>query len=148
VTKRIPDPNCRTCHGYGVGSVPSGSDPSIVCPACGGSASRVPEGYEYQPPAPGARVVCKNSIEVCTHPAARRITRVAHGFLGDAPAGTIEILCADCGADIEAPTVGDTITAVRTNEVGTVTYVAPEGAIDVRFADDTNCRLGLSEYQR
>jgi hypothetical protein len=37
----------------------------------------------------------------CDHPAARRIERVAHGFLNDAPAGTVEVLCGDCGAEVD-----------------------------------------------
>jgi len=37
-------------------------------------------------------------IDPCDHYYSAHVVRRAHGFLGDAPAGTIEILCADCGA--------------------------------------------------
>lgn len=35
-------------------------------------------------------------MTTCTHDG-ERTERTAHGKLGDAPAGTIETLCADCG---------------------------------------------------
>lgn len=36
--------------------------------------------------------------DLCDHYYSGHVVRRAHGFLGDAPAGTIEVLCADCGA--------------------------------------------------
>lgn len=42
---------------------------------------------------------------------------------------------------------GATVLATLTGETGTVTWVSPEGAIDVDFPDGTNCHLLLSEYR-
>lgn len=38
--------------------------------------------------------------ETCSHPKNERTSRIAHGFLGDAPAGTVQHLCGGCGADV------------------------------------------------
>lgn len=43
-------------------------------------------------------------------------------------------------------TKGSTVIALLTGERGTVTYVSPEGAVNVSFPDNTNCRLAPSEY--
>lgn len=41
------------------------------------------------------------AVAFCDHVGTDRVTRTAHGYLGDAPAGTIEILCGACGAEVE-----------------------------------------------
>lgn len=37
--------------------------------------------------------------EPCDCVGTGRVTRVAHGYLGDAPRGTVQVLCAECGDD-------------------------------------------------
>jgi hypothetical protein len=38
---------------------------------------------------------------LCIHPLDERTTRVAHGFLGDAPRGTVQTCCTGCGSVVE-----------------------------------------------
>lgn len=40
------------------------------------------------------------SAELCTHPDDERTVRVAHGYLGDRPRHTTEIMCFGCGATL------------------------------------------------
>lgn len=40
--------------------------------------------------------------EACDH-SGDTVERVAHGYLGDAPAGTVELLCSECGAEVAPP---------------------------------------------
>lgn len=40
------------------------------------------------------------TADTCDHVGAERVTRTAHGYLGDAPRGTAQILCGDCGATL------------------------------------------------
>lgn len=48
--------------------------------------------------------------EMCDHVNTERVTRTAHGYLGDAPAGTVETLCADCGAEVDHAPACDLVT--------------------------------------
>lgn len=48
---------------------------------------------------------------LCAHVGEERATRTAHGHLGDAPAGTVQVLCAACGTVLEeVPPAGAPIT--------------------------------------
>lgn len=51
-------------------------------------------------PSTGGVVLTVTGPDRCTHPASERFDRTAHGYLGDAPAGTIQEMCAGCGAVI------------------------------------------------
>ncbi len=53
-------------------------------------------------------------IDTCDHYYAGHVVRIAHGFLGDAPQGTIEILCSDCGA--QTGTLPSTMTLREADE--------------------------------
>lgn len=46
-------------------------------------------------------VAAGRRAERCTHVGEPTIERTAHGFLGDRPAGTVELLCAACGGVLE-----------------------------------------------
>lgn len=50
----------------------------------------------------GVCVPCLEAeLELCDHVDDERVERIAHGYLGDAPAGTRELLCAGCGSEVE-----------------------------------------------
>lgn len=82
----MPDPiKCTTCH----------------CPI---EADRF--GLRHVgPSAPASAGHRPTSDELCDHDPAGIVERVAHGYLGDAPVGTRQRLCGDCGEtlpDLEA----------------------------------------------
>jgi hypothetical protein len=70
----------------------------------------------------GDRVVCANTIELCSHPRGRRFDAVCH-TIGGHPAGEERRLCGDCGWDF-GPTAA-------LNNLGRITselWAATEGA--------------------
>lgn len=46
-----------------------------------------------------AAVRVASEIEPCDH-SGETVQRVAHGYLGDAPRGTVQTLCVDCGTEL------------------------------------------------
>lgn len=57
--------------------------------------------FERTPAELALAVPVTDEPELCDHEGAERVTRTAHGYLGDAPAGTVQTLCADCGLVLE-----------------------------------------------
>lgn len=53
-------------------------------------------------------------LDLCDHIGTERHVRTAHGFLNDAPAGTKQNLCADCGEWLVPDPMGEEARVVRT----------------------------------
>jgi len=75
------------------------------------------------------------SAEPCAHDG-DTIERTCHGYLGDAPASTVELLCIDCGALVApplplCPTHTATFPAYASDTLGeTITLTYPAGWAD------------------
>ncbi len=70
------------------------------------SASRLCECPCHAPPDPNPRdwlaALARAEASYCDHVGTERVERTAHGYLGDAPRGTRQTICVDCGTILDA----------------------------------------------
>lgn len=75
-----------------------------------------------------------------------RLLETALHLLALEPRINAEDLLGSINASVTATLRDDFVRTVLTGELGRVTSRSPEGAVNVEFADGTNCRLAPSEF--